>query len=600
MSLLSPEELTLLHTDNKYKAYVSSIEKCLKNFESSSEWADLISSLGKLKKVIHSSPKYHYIPKRVNVCKRLAQCLHPALPSGVHLKALEVYTCIFQNIGAENLAKDLFLYSSGLFPLLANAALSVKPVLLNLYESYFLPLKKSLRPGLTGLLIAVLPGLEEGSDFYQRTFNLIKNICLAQSDSGASVTNINNYIADDKYFHSCIWSAIISESYIRFAAIQFMLSNYELKKRSGGPVNANDQLYLIGNSIDLMISAICCCLQDANSLVQRSILDLICTCLPMSTKNVTRSDKVQLVTVAIHVVLRRDMTLNRRIYSWLMGNGSSSEESKKNDKKYFEAHSKSILIQSIKTLLNKKEASSILYLLNDEMPVVASQAGTVSHTGQSAQISPGAATTLKLIKIISNLVERQDIGQAIIDDILLDLLFYVYKEYSFLNLNNGPVSSNVQSYLSIKKGTSNFQHVQQQQQQSQNLKDSNELKKAACNFLFHSFQIFFIWDFCASKFEHICKNFTSSNRLESASSHTITSESVHSSTLNPAQLCDLYEFILELLANSDMYNEIQTEHLPVMLKRIIQTITNYCEKMTNQDLSKSFLLCLKILNKIKY
>ena len=51
MSLLSPDEIALLNSDSKYKNYVSSIEKALKNFESSTEWADLISSLGKLKKV---------------------------------------------------------------------------------------------------------------------------------------------------------------------------------------------------------------------------------------------------------------------------------------------------------------------------------------------------------------------------------------------------------------------------------------------------------------------------------------------------------------------------------------------------------------------
>ena len=117
------------------------------------------------------------------MCKRLAQCLHPALPSGVHLKALEVYTVLFQNIGIENLGKDLFLYSSGLFPLLANAALSVKPVLLGIYETYFLPLRQALRPCLIGLILGILPGLEEGSDFYLRTFNLLKSICIAQSEA---------------------------------------------------------------------------------------------------------------------------------------------------------------------------------------------------------------------------------------------------------------------------------------------------------------------------------------------------------------------------------------------------------------------------------
>lgn len=60
------------------------------------------------------------------------------------------------------------LLSSGLFPLLSNAAMSVKPVLLGLYEIYYLPLGKTLKPGLQGLLTGVLPGLEEGSEYYDR------------------------------------------------------------------------------------------------------------------------------------------------------------------------------------------------------------------------------------------------------------------------------------------------------------------------------------------------------------------------------------------------------------------------------------------------
>lgn len=59
-------------------------------------------------------------------------------------------------------------YSSGLFPLLANAAMSVKPALLSLYEMYYLPLGKTLKPGLQGLLTGILPGLEEGSEYYER------------------------------------------------------------------------------------------------------------------------------------------------------------------------------------------------------------------------------------------------------------------------------------------------------------------------------------------------------------------------------------------------------------------------------------------------
>jgi len=37
--------------DPKYRQYINAIDKALKNFETSSEWADLISALGKLNKV---------------------------------------------------------------------------------------------------------------------------------------------------------------------------------------------------------------------------------------------------------------------------------------------------------------------------------------------------------------------------------------------------------------------------------------------------------------------------------------------------------------------------------------------------------------------
>jgi hypothetical protein len=50
----------------------------------------------------------------VIIAKRLAQCLHPALPSGVHLKALETYDLIFKLVGAARLSNELFIYSAGL------------------------------------------------------------------------------------------------------------------------------------------------------------------------------------------------------------------------------------------------------------------------------------------------------------------------------------------------------------------------------------------------------------------------------------------------------------------------------------------------------
>lgn len=59
---------------------------------------------------LQSNLRYSLLPQRLIIGKRLAQCLHPALPSGVHLKALETYEIIFKIIGTKWLAKDLFIY----------------------------------------------------------------------------------------------------------------------------------------------------------------------------------------------------------------------------------------------------------------------------------------------------------------------------------------------------------------------------------------------------------------------------------------------------------------------------------------------------------
>lgn len=53
---MDPEEAEL-QNDYRYRSYGAVIEKALRNFESSSEWADLISSLGKLNKVLKARRK---------------------------------------------------------------------------------------------------------------------------------------------------------------------------------------------------------------------------------------------------------------------------------------------------------------------------------------------------------------------------------------------------------------------------------------------------------------------------------------------------------------------------------------------------------------
>ena len=154
----------LPNKDKSYRKYATGVDRALSLFDTAlQEWADYISFLSRLLKALQArQSNTNTIPSKALVAKRLSQCLNPALPSGVHQKALEVYHHVFMIIGKEGLSKDLPLYLPGLASTLSFASLTVRGPFLNLLESHFLQVEpRSLRPALKAIILALLPGLEE-------------------------------------------------------------------------------------------------------------------------------------------------------------------------------------------------------------------------------------------------------------------------------------------------------------------------------------------------------------------------------------------------------------------------------------------------------
>ncbi|KAI9253613.1 Dopey, N-terminal-domain-containing protein [Sporodiniella umbellata] len=102
--------------DSRFRKYVQLVEKNLQSFDAVYEWADIISFLGRLLKSFQAYPQFPVIPRKQLVAKRLAQCLNPGFPAGVHQKTLE----------EDQLADDLAIWSTGLFPFVQHAATHVK------------------------------------------------------------------------------------------------------------------------------------------------------------------------------------------------------------------------------------------------------------------------------------------------------------------------------------------------------------------------------------------------------------------------------------------------------------------------------------------
>ncbi|KFQ05063.1 Protein dopey-1 [Leptosomus discolor] len=544
---MNTEELELL-TDSKYRNYVAAVDKALKNFEYSSEWADLISALGKLNKVLQNNAKYQVVPKKLTIGKRLAQCLHPALPGGVHRKALETYEIIFKIIGPKRLAKDLFLYSSGLFPLLANAAMSVKPTLLSLYEIYYLPLGKTLKPGLQGLLTGILPGLEEGSEYYERTNTLLEKVASA---------------VDQSAFYSALWGSLLTSPAVRLPGITYVLSHLNRK------LSMEDQLYIIGSDIELMVEAVSTSVQDTSVLVQRSTLDLILFCFPFHMSQATRPDMIRILSAALHVVLRRDMSLNRRLYAWLLGfdnNGAligprSTRHSNPEEHAtyYFNTFSKEMLVQAMIGILQVNGHGEESTLMQD----------------------------LKPFRILISLLDKPELGPAILEDVLIEVFRTLYTQCK--------AELELQAEPSFNKD-----HTQLSSKLRENKKTAELIKTA--NLLFNSFEPYYMWDYIARWFEECCRR-TLHARLQ-----TGPGGGSEQSELPLTNFCLLVDFLLDIVSLptrsmrvlcQETYIEIQTEHLPQLLLRMISALTSHLHTLHLSELTDSLRLCSKILSKVQ-
>ena len=279
------------------------------------------------------------IPSKATVAKRLSQCLNPSLPSGVHQKALEVYNYVFSVIGKDGLSRDLPLYLPGLAPTLSFASLSVRAPFLGLLEKYFLDLDpKSLRPALKSIILSLLPGLEEEtSEDFDRTLRLIERFKQATRPAGSQDLEHNHSLGDG-FFWQCFFLAAITGQTRRSGALAYLVRNLpklghplqagsarnqEAKNGAGGDVASKLAEMVTSPEPGLLLRAFAAGLADEQLLIQRGFLDLLVTHLPLHSQviqsRVKPGDLELLLKAAAGVVIRRDMSLNRRLWAWLLG-----------------------------------------------------------------------------------------------------------------------------------------------------------------------------------------------------------------------------------------------------------------------------------------
>jgi hypothetical protein len=234
------------------------------------------------------------------------------------------------------LARDLNIYFPGLASVLSFASLSVRPLFLSIFEKYILKLDAAaLRPPLKAVILCLLPGLEdETSEDFERMFSALDKLRTTVKHHSDEITDAKSE-SGSSHFWQCFFLAAITNVSRRQGALAFLvrrLPKFGLSNHRGSLANGDsvpietlsaEAEAAISPEPGLLIRCFESGLSDTQLLIQRGFLDLLVSHLPLDSPilqhQIKKEDLERLVTSAVGVVSRREMSLNRRLYAWFLG-----------------------------------------------------------------------------------------------------------------------------------------------------------------------------------------------------------------------------------------------------------------------------------------
>ena len=378
----------------------------------------------------------------------------------------------------------------------------------------------------------MLPGLEEGSDHYTRTNNLLEAVAEAVSPH---------------LFYSSLWECVATNATIRLPALTFVLSHIVRAGRGQQAVGGiEQQLHLLGTDIEVMCRALCLALRDTSALVQRAALDLLLLGFPVHQPQFVVGAMVGLVTSVLSTLLRRDMSLNRRLFSWLLGTEINPS-----------------LLPTTHPLVRTDQNSG--YFLTYSVDLVVNAVVLVM---EQAIPLPGSQKVLDLkpYRIITTLLDKAEIGPLIIDKIMLDIFRTLY-------------------------------HMSNYQQENPT-NTSQELIKTA-NLLFAQLETNHVWTCCGEQFSLACRQLEEEQGGgEDVSFLGGEVGGIGSGCPTLPEMCKLIIFLLEVVS-IETYVETSAEHLPSLFQVMVRSLTSCLGTIGGQSLTECINTIRKVLARIQ-
>lgn len=267
-----------------------------------------------------------------------------------------------------------------------NCATNIKPIVLHIYEHQLLPLRRHLTPCLSGLVLGLLPGLDDtAAELYKPVLALLDRFCSATSLPA---------------FYFAVWKSLLISAHVRVAAINFLL---ERLPRDNSPAKLAPYLPQCNT---LVLNALGKALADPNGLVQRQALELLNSHFPLRNSPFDARARTALVGLALPVLRRREVSLTRRLSSWLLGGAPD-------DLDYFVRFGRQAVVDAVRAAFAVDPARVALVA-----------AATADAAKQAADVA------CHPLRILMFLLDTPEIGDVVIDELMVDALLYLnrYKE----------------------------------------------------------------------------------------------------------------------------------------------------------------------------
>ena len=338
------------------------LSSTLERASSAKAWSDLLPITKEILQLLTKTTdlvNFSKLSNKLLLAKRLAQCLNPECPSGVHDVVLDIYYLILHNIVFHNetcLMDNLGIYACGLFPFYPNASVNNKTKFIDkiIYGCFLCFRPDELILCLPGLLTSLIQGLDDNNDNTKDKIYLTFNDAMKKAGENA--------------FYGTYWTLILRNKLLRASGMKFLLekiikySDYEkLSEAEKEEVIFNE----FPNINTVVVNALCQVIEEKDIPTVRTGMDFIITRLPLTKSNnlITDNAKITLLISAFKLLIKNDYSTIRRLKNLILGTSHEDDEVDLNseDMKY----KINLVIQAFLNIFNPKLTYTKLNLKNN-------------------------------------------------------------------------------------------------------------------------------------------------------------------------------------------------------------------------------------------